>query len=293
MGRPHALPLAGANTRITFGVSMTSAPFSTETTNARVSTVTAAMVLTGMAAGFVGVGGGEFRIPVLVEVLRYPLKLAGGINLVVGLFTVTLSIARRWGNQSLALDDLALVVVMGVLSIAGAAIGVVGRERLPLRPLTFAVAGYLGVVGLWMLYEAFIHAEHVLFDPEGITRLAFAGAVAFVIAVVSGGLGIAGGEMRIPALLYLFAVPIQMAGLLSLMVSVPTLAAGAVTDRRIGGLPNAALRVAVLMGVASAVGVLIGTALLPYANRDLIKAMLGAILLLASIHLVARPPHSN
>jgi uncharacterized protein len=51
-------------------------------------------LFTGIAAGFIGVGGGEFRIPVLVEVLRFPLKLAGGVNLVVGLFTVALGVLR-------------------------------------------------------------------------------------------------------------------------------------------------------------------------------------------------------
>lgn len=243
-----------------------------------------------MAAGFVGVGGGEFRIPVLVEVLRYPLKLAGGINLVVGLFTVALSIVRRWGSQPWTSEDMALVGIMSVLSVIGSAIGVIARRRLPVRPLTLAVAAYLGIAGSWMLYEAFNHSEHVLLDLTGIARLVLAGAVAFLSAVISGGLGIAGGEMRIPALLYLFAIPIQTAGLLSLMVSVPTLAAGTVTERRIGGLPGAAVRVAVLMGIASAVGVILGTALLPYANRDLIKGVLGGILVLASIHLAARPP---
>jgi uncharacterized membrane protein YfcA len=261
-------------------------------TTTRFGAVTGTSVLTGMAAGFLGVGGGEFRIPVLVDVLGYPLKLAGGINLVIGLFTVALSIARR-GIQSLTPADLTLVTVMGGMSVIGASIGVVGRERLPLRPLKVAVCVYLAVIGLWMLYESFTLAEHVLFDPGGITRVAFAVIVAFVIAVVSGGLGVAGGEMRIPALLYLFAMPIQTAGIISLMVSVPTLVAGAFTDRRIGGLPNAAARIAALMGVASAIGVILGTALLPYASRNLIRGTLGAVLILAAIHLALhRAEHS-
>ena len=107
----------------------------------------------------------------------------------------------------------------------------------------------------------------------------------------SDGLGVAGGEMRIPALLYLFAVPIQAAGTLSLMVSIPTLAAGAVTDRRLGGLPNSALRVGLLMGVASAIGVLIGSSLLSYADRDVIKGALGLVLLVATVHLALGRSH--
>lgn len=248
-------------------------------------------LLTGIAAGFIGVGGGEFRIPVLVSLLEFPLKLAGGVNLVVGLFTVALGVIRRWGQHSLTRDDLMLVGLMGVVSLAGAAIGVLQRERMPVRPLKIIVCVYLIVVGLWMLYEALTHVEHVLLEPTGMVRWSLAALSAFAIAAVSGVLGVAGGEMRIPALLYLFGVPIVEAGTLSLAVSIPTVAAGAFTDRRRGGIPNSSLRVAVLMGVASAVGVLIGAALLPYADRESIKGALGVVLLLATVRLTVGPAH--
>jgi uncharacterized membrane protein YfcA len=246
-------------------------------------------LLTGIAAGFTGVGGGEFRIPVLVELLRFPLKLAGGVNLVVGIFTVALGVLRRWGQQSLTRDDLVLVGIMSVVSLVGAAVGVSVRERLPVRPLRVVVCGYLIVVGLWMLFESLAHVEHVILVPIGIVRWTMAGLVAFAIAVVSGVLGVAGGEMRIPALLYLFGIPIIAAGTLSLMVSIPTVAAGAFTDRRLGGIPNSVARIALVMGVASAAGVLIGAALLPYADRDVIKGALGVVLLLATVRLAVGP----
>jgi uncharacterized membrane protein YfcA len=155
-------------------------------------------------------------------------------------------------------DDLLLVGIMGVASLAGAAMGVLRRERMSVRPLRAVVCAYLIVVGLWMLYESITHVEHVLFEPTGIARWILAAALGFAIAVISGILGVAGGEMRIPVLLYLFGVPIVEAGTLSLAVSVPTVAAGAFTDRRLGGVPDSVLRVAVVMGIASAVGVLLG-----------------------------------
>jgi len=138
-----------------------------------------------------------------------------------------------------------------------------------------------------MLYEATAHVEHVLLRPAGSERWALAGIVAFLIAIVSGVLGVAGGAMRIPALLYLFDVPIREAGTLSLAVSVPTVAAGAVTDRRLGQIPDTVLGLAAVMGVASIVGALAGVALLPYLNRDAIKALLGVILLLATVRLTS------
>lgn len=246
--------------------------------------------LTGIAAGFIGVGGGEFRIPVLVGLLRFPLKLAGGVNLVVGLFTVTLGVFRRWGQVPLTRDDLLLVGIMGVVSLVGASVGVRQREWMPVRPLRIVVCAYLLVAGLWMVYESVAHVEHVLLEPTGIARWILAAVLGFGIAVVSGVLGVAGGEMRIPALLYLFGVPIVEAGTLSLAVSIPTVAAGAFTDRRLGGIPNAVVRLAVVMGIASAVGVLVGAALVPYADPHIIKAALGVILLLATVRLTVGDP---
>jgi uncharacterized protein len=246
-------------------------------------------LLTGVAAGLIGVGGGEFRIPVLVQLLGLPLKLAGGVNLVVGLFTVVLGVSRRWGQHASTRDDLVLAGIMAVVSVIGAAIGVFGRQKLPLRPLKWVTCVYLVIVGAWMLYEAIAHTEHVLLDLRGAGRWILAALVGFVTAVASGILGVAGGEMRIPALLYLFGLPIREAGTLSLMVSIPTVAAGALTDRHLGRLPNTVLRIALLMGAASAVGVLAGAALLPYADRDVIKGSLGIILMLATVRLTVAP----
>ena len=92
--------------------------------------------------------------------------------------------------------------------------------------------------------------------------------------------------MRIPALIYLFGLPIKPAGTVSLLVSIPTVAAAALTYRRLGHIPNKVLAVAAVMGVGSIVGVLIGAALLPYIDKHTLKGILGAVLLAATACLV-------
>src|SRR5439155_4963759 len=90
--------------------------------------------VTGAAAGLIGVGGGEFRIPVLVQLLGFPLKLAGGVNLVVGLFTVILGLLRRQGQHAWTRADLVLIAIMSGVSVVGAALGALARGKLPFRP---------------------------------------------------------------------------------------------------------------------------------------------------------------
>jgi uncharacterized membrane protein YfcA len=238
-------------------------------------------VLTG-TAGLIGVGGGEFRIPVLLHVLRLPVKVAAGVNMLIGLFTVSLSVARRWGHHAWTSDALALGTVMGAASLLGSVLGARQAHRFSSPSLKRVVCIYLFVVGVWMVVEAVAHAEYTILEPHGPARWVLAASVGFAIAVVSGSLGVAGGEMRIPALLYLFGIPIKEAGTISLLVSIPTVAAGAFTYRRLGHLPDRAAAVAVLMGVGSLLGVLLGASLLAMVDKHTIKALLGVILLLAT-----------
>jgi uncharacterized protein len=236
----------------------------------------------GAAAGMIGVGGGEFRIPVLLHVLRLPVRVAAGANTIIGLAVVILGAVRRLPQYEWQSSDSGMVVAMVVALLAGALIGARMADHVPLTPLKAFVIGYLLLVGVWMIVEAFLHADHVLLNPSGVFRIILATVVSFVIAAISGSLGVAGGEMRIPALMYLFAMSIKQAGTLSLIISIPTVAAGAVAYRKMGHIPNRVLTVAMVMRAGSLVGVLIGAALLPYVNKHALKAILGAILLLAT-----------
>ena len=72
----------------------------------------------------IGVGGGEFRIPVLIHVLRLPVRVAAGANTVIGLAVVVLGVIRGWSQYSWSADDFTLAGVMIVASLAGAALSV-------------------------------------------------------------------------------------------------------------------------------------------------------------------------
>ncbi len=239
-------------------------------------------ILIGAAAGMIGVGGGEFRIPILLHVLRLPMRVAAGANTIIGLAVVALGAVRRLPQHEWGDGDAAIAFAMVLASLLGAWIGARMANRVPLKPLRAFVMVYLLAVGIWMIVEAFLHADHALMDPSGAMRITLAAGTGFVIAAVSGSLGVAGGEMRIPALMYLFAMPIKQAGTLSLVVSIPTLAASAVAYRRLGHIPNRVLAVAGVMGAGSLIGVLIGAALLPYVDKHVLKGILGAVLLLAT-----------
>lgn len=53
--------------------------------------------LIGLLGGLIGLGGAEFRLPVLVGFFRYPVLRAIIVNLIISLVAVTVSLVFRTG----------------------------------------------------------------------------------------------------------------------------------------------------------------------------------------------------
>jgi len=236
----------------------------------------------GAAAGLIGVGGGEFRIPILLYWLHLEVRTAAGVNLIVGFFTVALAFLRRWGQQAWLGEDVILAGILIVASVVGSLVGACQAHRLPSRQLKKIVLTYLLIVAVWMVVEALLHIEVVLLNPQGAFRWILVAIVGFVISAISSSLGVAGGEMRIPALMCLFGYGVKESGTISLLASFPTVGVGMLTYRLMGHIPNRAVLVALLMAIGSLVGVLLGTSLLTFVNKHLLKGLLGAVLFLAT-----------
>jgi len=109
-----------------------------------------------------------------------------------------------------------------------------------------------------------------------------------LIGVVSGALGVAGGELRIPVLIYLFNQPIKIAGTISSAVSLPTVAMGAFKHRRMGHLSRDVFYMALAMGLPSVVGAYVGASFVIGTTEFFLKIFLGIVLLLAMVR-VAKP----
>lgn len=79
------------------------------------------------------------------------------------------------------------------------------------------------------------------------------------IGLVSGLLGVAGGELIIPSFVFGFGAPIKVAGTASLLVGLPTVTVGILPWRRNAYADRAALRETVVpMDAGSAVGAVLG-----------------------------------
>ena len=120
-------------------------------------------------------------------------------------------------------------------------------------------------------------------------------AFGLVIGIISGFLGVAGGEVIIPTLIIGFGASIKAAGSLSMMVSIPTVVTGFVRHYRAGALSNREIitRLVVPMGLGAMAGAIFGGLLSSVAPSGFLKAVLGVILIASSIKVFAKQARSE
>jgi uncharacterized membrane protein YfcA len=246
--------------------------------------------LLGFAAGLIGVGGGEFRIPILLYVTGLPVITSIAVNLLVGLLTVVVSFLRRFQLGLLNGHSLNLALVMSLTSIAGAYLGALFTGKIPEKPLKRVLAIFLIIVGLKIGLEPFVETPIIFHFTLGfIEETALAALVGLTIGLISGALGVAGGEFRIPALIYVFGLDMVAAGTISLLVSIPTVASGFMKHHNMGHMNRTASIIAIIMGIGSVLGAFIGASYAATFEKDTLKILLGAILILATVRMVTKP----
>lgn len=233
--------------------------------------------------GLIGLGGAEFRLPVLLGSLQYATRQAIALNLAVSLVTVTASLIIR-GN-TIALDRLVPITVPILALITGAVVAAFFGTRLAGRisekRLEQVILVLLVLIGCALIVEAFLPQEGIGFIPsiplwQAITGIGFG----LAIGLVSSLLGVAGGELIIPTLIFAFGVDIKTAGTASLLISLPTVLVGVIRYARQGGFQNKQVfpDTIIPMGIGSVIGALIGGLLVGIVPVPLLKLGLGAIL---------------
>ena len=238
----------------------------------------------GIAGGLIGLGGAELRLPYLVGVLGLTAHKAVPVNLAISLLTILAAVPTRL----LALPDvsiapfLAETIAIAIGAVVAAWIGAGWLKSISGRALARLIFVLLAVLGVGLLVEAGLSFESDGLLPQALPiRLAAALFFGFLIGAISSVLGVAGGEVIIPTLVFGYGVPIKTAGSLSMLISLPTVLTGMVRHARAGAFSDRVVMrdIVVPMALASAFGAVIGGVLAIYVAGGLIKAMLGVILI--------------
>lgn len=240
----------------------------------------------GTLGGLIGLGGAEFRLPVLTGVLGYRPRQAVAVNLAVSLITVTAAAIIRGSTLEwqpvVELLPVAAAMTTGAVLAAYVGIGIV--HRLPENGLRRLILVLLVAIGIALIVEAFLPQGGGLLGQTGPVALLVAGACGLAIGMVSSLLGVAGGELIIPTLLFVFGADIVTAGTVSLLVSLPTVAVGVGRHAHRGTYSDRTDLTATIvpMGIGSIIGAVIGGLLVGLAPDGLLKVVLGIILIISA-----------
>ena len=257
--------------------------------NGRAAGLLAVGLLTGLAGGLLGVGGGFVMVPAMVYLLRTPQREANGTSLavIVPVAIVGATILGR-GHQV----DLEAGIALAVGAVGGAVVGARLTRRISdtgLRRVFGMVAVTAGVV---MIADAAlravggnVHLEAGL-NPSGISLWVTALLVGAVAGVLSGLLGIGGGAVMVPAMTLLMGMSQHLAQGTSLLVIIPTAISGSITHFRMG---NIRLDTAAWLSAGGVVGAVAGASLALASPDAALRLLFGFYLALTGLRMLQSP----
>jgi uncharacterized membrane protein YfcA len=243
--------------------------------------------LIGGVGGPIGLGGGEFRLPMLVGLIGFSARAAVPMNQLLSLVTLATALIVRWHAGSLVRVGAfaPAVVALGVGGVTAAWFAARLLRNIPDHRLERAIGALLMTIGLLLIGERFLPAGlPALVPAKAGWQIAAGVPLGLCIGTGSTFLGVAGGELIIPTLIFDFGAGIHIAGSAVLFISIPTVCMGLFRYGRIGLLPGRStlLRIGLPMGVESFVGAAAGGAFAGTTSAEVLNLMLGVILIAAA-----------
>lgn len=240
----------------------------------------------GTLGGLIGLGGAEFRLPLLIGLFRFGPLEAVILNKAASLVVVTVSLPARAAAVPIERVAEHWPIILNLLagSLIGAWLGADWATRLRTPTLYRVIALMLAAMAVLLVLghgDGQARAPLLLGAPQQIAGV----AAGLGIGVVSAVLGVAGGELLIPTLLLLFGTDIRLAGSLSLAVSLPTMLMGFARYSRDGSFAVLARErpFFVAMAAGSIAGSVTGALLLAWVAAATLLPILSAILLLSAV----------
>ncbi len=239
----------------------------------------------GTLGGLIGLGGAEFRLPLLIGVFGFAALHAVILNKAMSLVVVASALMFRSTTVPPAeiAEHWATVANLLAGSLIGAWLGAGWATRLRGRRLYQVLAVLLVLIaGVLLLGHSQSAGQPLL---EGNWQIVAGLAAGFAIGVVASLMGVAGGELLIPTLVLLFGADLKLAGSLSLAVSLPTMLVGFARYSRDDAFQilQSHKTFVLIMAIGSVMGTAIGGSLLGVIPDGVLLPLLAAVLIVSAI----------
>lgn len=238
----------------------------------------------GALGGLIGLGGAEFRLPLLIGAFRFGALQAVILNKAMSLVVVASALPFRAATVPFSMVAAHWPVIVNLLagSLLGAWFGAGWATRLASQTLYRVIAVLLVVIAVILVIGHGVSASGAMLT--GPAQIVTGIAAGLVIGVVAALLGVAGGELLIPTLILVFGADIKLAGSLSLAVSLPTMLVGFARYSRDQSFVvlGENKRFVLVMAVGSIAGSFVGGRLLGLVPNSVLLPLLAVILVLSA-----------
>lgn len=240
-------------------------------------------LISGILAGFLGIGGGTVLVPLLVAIGYTPVQAVGTSSLAI----LVTSISGSVQNWRMGYFDWKRVIALGLPALATAQIGVYIANRTP--PYILLVAfGLLLLTNIYLVELrkrlATKETPRQTFNPV-LARLLTGGAA----GVLAGLFGVGGGVIMVPLQMLLLKEAIKVAIQTSLGVIVIT-AISASFGHALAG--NVLLIPGILLGCGGLLGAQLSTRVLPKLPDRVVSLVFRLFLAILSIYIFWQAWHS-
>lgn len=206
----------------------------------------------GLLSGLFGIGGGTIIVPALALWLAMPQKISAGTSVAAILPTAIVG-AISYAIQGNVDWMAALLLAIGI--VVGAQLGTYLLARIPVTAVQWSFMVFLAVVivSLWFVVPSRDDVITVNFTLGALLVL-----TGFITGILSGVLGVGGGVVVVPVLMFFFGSSDLIAKGTSLLMMIPGSISATLGNLR---RHNVDFRAATLVGLAACVCVPFGSVL--------------------------------
>ncbi len=196
----------------------------------------------GLLSGLFGVGGGTVIVPMLVLLLGFDQKLASGTSLAAIVPTATVGVITYAVHGSV---DVVVALILAAGSVVGAQIGSWLLARLSQNAIRWGFVAFLIVVIVMLFVVVPSRDAEFEFTVLSVIGLIIVG---LLTGTMAGLIGVGGGVIVVPVLMFVFGTSDLMAKGTSLLMMIPTAISGTIGNLKRG---NVDLLAAALIGGAA------------------------------------------
>ena len=255
-------------------------------------------LLVGLVGSLIGVGGGFFVVPFLLQMWR-PGTFTPATATAASLGVVFLSaLSATTANARRRRIDLRMGLVLAAGTLPWAVIGRFVILRLSARVFAWSFAGLLLAVALYLVLVRLKPGKGLvrgvpreLTDSDGQTHryelnTTAALLVGLLVGLVSSIFGVGGGLILVPFMVVAYGAPTVVATSTAQFAFIFTSLVGVAVDVVYGRMTPEGWTVVGLMGLGVAAGAQVGVALAKKVREKVVRGMLAAVIATVAILMV-------